>query len=87
MIPNKHQVYQSIHDIPKGMVVTGPMFQFNQQLKYNNPGHELDGKTGHVNNILYAPLADGYYQRVRVNTGNYNFIESASRFWLPVKWC
>lgn len=77
---NQHTVYQHIEDIPDGIEVKGPVFHSRQQVKYIE-SNEHQGKTGWVNNILFAPNVDHYYQRIRVNTGSYNFIESASRMW------
>ena len=82
---NQHICYQHKDEIPLGLEVRGPIYRRGQHLEYIAPDSKLNGKVGFVNNILYAPNVDHYYQRVRVNTGNYSFIESASKFWTPTK--
>ena len=71
--------------IPAGYSIKGPEYRDRQYVQYNCPGDAYHGRIGFVNNILYAPHIDHYYQRIRVNIGNYNFIESASRFWMPAE--
>ena len=86
----EHTVYDHIDAVPKEFPVKGPIYRRGQQVKFavtDGDAQEHNGKTGFVNNILYAPNIDHYYQHIRVNTGNYNFIESASRCWELVKEC
>ena len=78
---NEHQVYQYINDIPPEMPVKGNIFRRGAKVRFNSPDSENHNKVGFINNILYAPCVDHYYQRIRVNVGNYTFVESASRFW------
>ena len=83
----EHKVYTHIDEIPKGYEVKGPVYRRGQNVVYKVASGDAqvhNGKTGFINNILYAPNVDHYYQRIRVNTGNYNFIESASRCWKPL---
>jgi len=81
---SEHKVYQSPYDIPSEFDIREPIYRPGQILKFECPESKNHGKQGFVNNILYAPNIDHYYQRVQVNIGNYNFIESASRFWQPI---